>query len=86
MSPLEIASNHCRAARPPVCLKPFIHETYGVGYDYLRAVSLGHRKPSAKLIQGMNQAHVRLFPSEPVILELPNHPPVILGHNSTANS
>lgn len=61
---LEIAKRQCRASRPAVTLKSFTKDYYDVGYEFLLAVDKGHRSPSKKLLNGMRNAHARLFPSE----------------------
>ena len=66
MSLLTLAKRHCQASKPAVCLKPFVRDNYGVGYDFVRDVAHGHRRPSQKLLANIAATHLRLFPSEPL--------------------
>jgi hypothetical protein len=66
MTLLALAKRHCLAAKPPVCVKPFAKDHYGVGYIYLRDVATGARRPSQKLLAAIRATHARLFPGEPL--------------------
>ncbi len=78
-----LAQKHCGASRPALCLKGFIESHYGVSSRFFFLAASGKKNPSAKLLRALSQAHVRLFPNDPVTLELPNnHPPVLLGQPS----
>lgn len=80
----KLASRHS-ATQPKLSLKGFIHEFYGIGHQQFRRICTGERGASKETLARFNTAHLRLFPSEPVTLLLPNQPPVILGHNPEAN-
>ena len=72
---LELARRHCHASRPALTLRAFVHETYGVSFQFIWDVAHGRRRASRKLIEGFRQAHARLFPTEPFPLPTPgNHP------------
>lgn len=63
---LSLARRHCLASKPPVCVKPFVKDNYGVGYDFLWSAAHGHRRPSSKLLAAIRATHARLFPGEPL--------------------
>lgn len=63
---LSLARRHCLAVKPPVCVKPFVKDHYGVGYIYLRDVATAARRPSQKLLAAIRATHARLFPGEPL--------------------
>lgn len=83
----NLAARHCASHKPALNLEGFVSEAYGTSRRFLSAVAAGKRKPSQKLLRGIAQAHMRLFPSEPVLLVLPNnHPPIVLGDLAHLNS
>ena len=82
----EISRRHCAATKPALNMSGFVSEEYGVSYRFFAFVAGGTRKPSAKLLRGIAQAHVRLFPHETVILSIPNHPPIVLGDPTNLNT
>lgn len=76
----DIAHRHCAAARPALNLKGFVRENYGVSRQFFRAVAVGKKHPTDNLLRALNNAHHRLFPNEPVMVEIPNYPvPILLG-------
>jgi hypothetical protein len=82
---VTIAKRHCRQQKPGICLKPFVREAYGVSYEFLLDVSSGRRPAPARFLRKVDQTHARVFPANPVLLKLPNDPPVLLGHHGHAN-
>ena len=63
---LALARRHCLASKPPVCVKPFVKDNYGVRYEYVLNVAHARRRPSAKLLAAIRATHARLFPTEPL--------------------
>lgn len=78
----DLAKRHCGAARPQLSRNGLLRSLYDVSQQYFDSVASGQKKASARLLNNIAQAHVRLFPDEPVTLDLPNHPPVLLGQPS----
>lgn len=79
----DMAKRHCSASRPRMTFAAFLRDEYKVSPQFFADVINARRNASAKLLCGIAQAHMRLFPSEPVLLVLPNnHPPVVLGDPS----
>jgi hypothetical protein len=76
----ELARTHCAACGNRLTIAGFVRDHYCVSRQFFSHVSTGRRKPSSKLLLGLANTHARLFPDSPVILSLPHHPPVILGH------
>ena len=75
----SLARLHCEAENNKLCLKGYIRERYHVGERFFARVANGTKRPSAKLLRGIAQAHVRLFPTETAILVIPGHPAIVLG-------
>jgi hypothetical protein len=68
----DIADRHCRAHKPSICLKPFVVDFYGVGHQQFARVVAGANRASDEFLQRLHRTHVRLFPSEPVEVALPD--------------
>jgi hypothetical protein len=81
----ELAKLHCRAARPSVTLYAFVRDFYGIGPTFYKDLVKGLRVPNSRLLANCNNAHHRLFPGEPVMVEIPNHLPVLLGIHPPTN-
>lgn len=75
-----LARTHRDGLGPRLTVEGFVRDYYRVDKRFFARVATGKKKPSAKLLRALSQAHVRLFPSDPVLLTIPNHPPVLLGH------
>lgn len=78
----DLARQHCGAIRPALNLRGMVQLEYGITLRSLQLIAAGKRNASAQFLARLNQAHVRLFPDQPVTLSLPNHPPVLLGDHS----
>jgi len=63
---LSLARRHCLASKPPVCVKPFVKDNYGVSHQYILSVAHARRRPSPKLLAAIRATHARLFPGEPL--------------------
>lgn len=63
---LALARRHCMAVKPPVCVKPFVRDHYGVSHQYIHSVAHARRRPSQKLLAAIRATHARLFPGEPL--------------------
>lgn len=80
MNLTTLAHRHCAAHKPQLNLKGFIVDQYGINYAAFARIANGERPASTRLLQRVNNAHVRLFPSEPVTLELSGLS-INLGHS-----
>lgn len=75
----RLATDQCRISRPAMSRDGYIKDAFGVSRQFFSKVAQGKKKPSAKLLRGMANAHTRLFPNETILVEIPNHPTIILG-------
>lgn len=75
----SLAQRHCAAHKPPLTLRGFVEEAYGVGASQFYYIAHGKREPSVNFLRRLNNAHVRLFPDNPVTVALPHCPPVTIG-------
>lgn len=79
----ELARLHCAASRPAMNLKGFVRHVYGTDPRYFMRIAAGKKTPSAKFLRALNNAHIRLFPSVPARVQIPNFPvTVTLGSES----
>lgn len=67
-------------------LKGFIRHVYGTDPRFFMRIAAGKKNPPKALLLALNNAHVRLFPTEPVLVTIPNYPVAIpLGVQPSEN-